>query len=42
MASDDIVDSARLSDLRAMDSLTQSLSRSSESFGKSIVNAFTR
>ena len=42
MASDDIVDSARLSDLRAMDSLTQSLSRSSESFGKSIVNAFSR
>lgn len=38
----DETDSARLSDLRAMDNLTQSLSRSSESFGKSIVNAFSR
>jgi phage-related minor tail protein len=42
MASDDPVDSVRLSDLRTLDSLTQSLSRSSESFGKSIVNAFSR
>jgi phage-related minor tail protein len=39
---DETSDSVRLSDLRAMDSLTQSLSRSSESFGKSIVNAFSR
>lgn len=42
MASDDGVDSDRLSDLRTMDTLTQSLNRSSESFGKSIVNAFSR
>lgn len=42
MAGDDAVDSARISDLRAMDSLTQSLSRSSESLGKSIVTAFSR
>ncbi|WP_089176288.1 phage tail tape measure protein [Bosea sp. AS-1] len=42
MADENAFDSARLSDLRAIDSLTQSLSRSSESFGKSIVNAFSR
>lgn len=42
MTGDDAVDSARISDLRAMDSLTQSLSRSSESLGKSIVTAFSR
>lgn len=42
MAEEDAFDSVRLSDMRAMDSLTQSLSRSSESFGKSIVSAFSR
>lgn len=42
MAEEDAFDTVRLSDMRAMDSLTQSLSRSSESFGKSIVNAFSR
>ncbi len=42
MAEEDAFDSVRLSDMRAMDSLTQSLSRSSESFGKSIVTAFSR
>jgi len=42
MTDDDGVDSVRLSDLRTMDSLTQSLNRSSQSFGKSIVNAFSR
>ena len=43
MTDDDGVESGgRLSDLRTMDRLTQSLSRSSESFGKSIVSAFSR
>ncbi|MGO4402944.1 phage tail tape measure protein [Bosea sp. RAF48] len=42
MASEDGADSVRPSDLRTMDTLTQSLNRSSESFGKSIVNAFSR
>ncbi|UZF92791.1 phage tail tape measure protein [Bosea sp. NBC_00550] len=42
MASDESVDSTRLSDLQSMDKLTQSLSKSSESFGKSIINAFSR
>lgn len=42
MTDDDGVDTGRLSDLRTMDRLTQSLSRSSESFGKSIVSAFSR
>lgn len=42
MASDEPIDSVRLSDLRTMDSLTQSLNKSSENFGKSIVNAFSR
>ncbi len=42
MGSDEIVDTARLSDLRTMDTLTQSLNRSTDSFGKSIVNAFSR
>jgi phage-related minor tail protein len=42
MTSDDIADPARSSDLRTMDALTQSLNRSSESFGRSIVNAFSR
>lgn len=42
MASDEPIDSVRLSDIRTMDSLTQSLNKSSENFGKSIVNAFSR
>lgn len=42
MADENALDSAGLSDLKTMDSLTQSLSRSSERFGKSIVNAFSR
>ena len=42
MASDESVVSTRLSDLQSMDKLTQSLSKSSESFGKSIINAFSR
>lgn len=42
MADETDFDSTRLSDLRTMDSLTQSLNRSSQSFGKSIVNAFSR
>lgn len=42
MADDDVFDTGRLADFKAMDGLTQSLSRSSESFGKSIVNAFSR
>ncbi len=42
MTDEDALESVRLSDLRAMDSLTQSLSRSSESFGRSIVSAFSR
>ena len=43
MTDDDGIESGgRLSDLRAMDRLTQSLSRSSDSFGKSIVSAFSR
>ncbi len=42
MTDDDGIDAGRLSDLRTMDRLTQSLSRSSESFGKSIVSAFSR
>lgn len=42
MADETSSDTSSLSDLRTMDSLTQSLSRSSESFGKSIVNAFSR
>ncbi|MCO5092553.1 phage tail tape measure protein [Bosea sp. (in: a-proteobacteria)] len=42
MTDDDGFDTGRLADLRTMDRLTQSLSRSSESFGKSIVGAFSR
>ncbi|MGO4173587.1 phage tail tape measure protein [Bosea sp. TAF32] len=42
MTGDDEVETDRLSDLRTMDKLTQSLSKTSESFGKSIVNAFSR
>lgn len=42
MADDDIDLSSRLSDMRALGSLTQSLSKSAESFGKSITNAFAK
>ena len=43
MTDDDGIESGgRLSELKAMDRLTQSLNRSSESFGKSIVSAFSR
>lgn len=42
MPDDDIVLSSRLSDMRALGSLTQSLSKSAESFGKSITNAFAK
>jgi phage-related minor tail protein len=42
MTDDDGFDTGRLADLRTMDRLTQSLSRSAESFGKSIVGAFSR
>lgn len=42
MADDDIVLSSRLSDMRALGSLTQSLGKSAESFGKSITNAFAK
>ncbi|WP_449256713.1 phage tail tape measure protein [Bosea sp. (in: a-proteobacteria)] len=42
MADESLTDSLRLSDLRTMETLTQSLDRSSERFGKSIVNAFSR
>lgn len=42
MADEDLVDSTRLSGIRTMDKLTQSLNRSSEIFGKSIVNAFSK
>lgn len=42
MSDDDSDYSARISDLRALSSLTQSLSKSSESFGRSITNAFAK
>jgi len=42
MADEDLVDSNRLSSIRTMDRLTQSLNQSAQSFGKSIVNAFSR
>ncbi|MDP3410230.1 phage tail tape measure protein [Bosea sp. (in: a-proteobacteria)] len=42
MADDDIDLSSRLSDLRALGSLTQSLDKSAASFGKSITNAFAK
>ena len=42
MPDDDIVLSSRLSDMRALGTLTQSLSKSAESFGKSITNAFAK
>lgn len=39
---DDNALSSRLSDMRALGSLTQSLGKSAESFGKSITNAFAK
>lgn len=42
MADDDTDYSARLMDLRSLSSLTHSLSKSSEAFGRSITNAFAR
>lgn len=42
MADEDFVDSNRLSTIRTMDKLTQSLNQSAQTFGKSIVNAFSR
>lgn len=42
MADDEIDVSSRLSDLRTLGSLTQSLDRSAASFGRSITNAFAK
>lgn len=42
MADDDIDLSSRLSDMRSLGSLTQSLDKSAASFGKSITNAFAK
>ena len=42
MADDDVDLSSRLSDLRTLGSLTQSLDKSAASFGKSITNAFAK
>jgi phage-related minor tail protein len=42
MDDDDIDLSSRLSDLRALGSLTQNLTKASDSFGRSITNAFAR
>lgn len=42
MSDDELVSPSRLSDLRSLNSLTQSLSKASESFGKSITNAFAK
>lgn len=42
MADDEIDLSSRLSDLRTLGSLTQSLDKSAASFGKSITNAFAK
>jgi lambda family phage tail tape measure protein len=42
MPDDDIVLSSRLSDMRSLGSLTQSLSKSADSFGRSITNAFAK
>lgn len=42
MADEDLFDSNRLSTIRTMDRLTQSLNLSAQGFGKSIVNAFSR
>lgn len=39
---DEFPDAARLSDLRALSQLTRDLGRTSDAFGKSIVNAFAR
>jgi lambda family phage tail tape measure protein len=42
MDEDDLISPARLSDMRALNALTQNLSKTSESFGKSITNAFAK
>jgi phage-related minor tail protein len=42
MPDDDIVLSSRLADMRSLGSLTQSLSKSADSFGRSITNAFAK
>lgn len=42
MSDDDTDYSTRLADLRSLSSLTQSLSKSSETFGRSITNAFAK
>lgn len=42
MDEDDLISAARLSDMRALNTLTQNLSKTSENFGKSITNAFAR
>jgi lambda family phage tail tape measure protein len=42
MAEDEVVSSSRLSNLKALGSLTQNLNRTSEAFGKSITNAFAK
>ncbi|PTM38731.1 phage tail tape measure protein [Bosea sp. 124] len=42
MPDDDIVLSSRLTDMRQLGSLTQSLGKSADSFGKSITNAFAK
>jgi len=42
MADEDLFDSNRLATIRTMDRMTQSLNLSAQSFGKSIVNAFSR
>lgn len=42
MAEGDLVSTSGLSDLRSLNSLTQNLSKTAESFGKSITNAFAK
>lgn len=42
MDDDELVSAGRLSDMRALNALTQDLGRSSELFGRSITNAFAR
>lgn len=42
MADDDYAGSSRLADLRAMNNLTQNLSKSADAFGKSITTAFAK
>lgn len=42
MPDDEIVLSSRLSDMRSLGSLTQSLSKSADSFGRSITSAFAK